>query len=72
MIYGPTSASVKPQNQWHDTAGDSELSSFSNLSFQKTEGKKQTFTIPKSACFCDFHSRKEKIDTLPVIFLRDQ
>lgn len=54
MIYGLTSASVKPQNQWHDSAGDSELSSFSNLSFQKLReknGLSQFQKVPVSVTF---------------------
>ena len=51
-----------------DTAGDADLSSLPSL-FKKKKRKKGTFTIPKSLCFFDFHGRKEKINTLPIILL---
>ena len=69
MIYGPTSASVKPL---HDTADDSELSSFSNLSFQKLREKNGLSQFQKVPVSVTFIVGRKKIDTLPVIFLRDQ
>lgn len=50
-----------------DTAGDADLSSLPSL-FKKKK-KEGTFTIPESVCFFDFHGRKEKINTLPIILL---
>lgn len=42
------------KTNWHDTAGDSELSSFSNLSFQKLKEKNrlsQFQKVPVSVTF---------------------